>query len=694
MASPKSSPNQASPTRDLSESVCALPGIGPKRAEQLANLGITTIRDLLMHLPRAYDDRRAFTPIADLQESESATVQAEIVSARTIRLRRRLSVAEVKLRDGSGECKAIWFGREFLARSFQPGMTGIFSGPIGTFRGLALKNPEYEILTGDEDDLLNTGRVVPIYRLTEGITQRMLRKFAAIALEADADLAETLPGHLLEKHGFPEMSHAIHHVHFPDEVDLARNARARFAYQELLGLQLGILAERAVRLSEATGIQHDAGGPLLKCLQDNIPFKLTAGQRSAVDDILRDMASPRPMMRLLQGDVGCGKTVVALHAMAAAAGSGYQVAIMAPTEILAEQHGLTLRPLLDPLGLRLDVLTGSTPGAAPLRAEIAAGKVDIVVGTHALIQESTAFHNLGLVVIDEQHRFGVLQREALQKKSLTPDVLHMTATPIPRTLAITVYGGMDVSVIQDLPPGRLPIKTKRITPAKVEDLHGWLCKRAAKGEQSYYVCPLVEESTSRDLAAVTALFEELSAGPFTGLRTGLIHGRLPAVEKEAVMQRFKNGGIDVLFSTTVIEVGVDAPNATAMVIADAAQFGLPQLHQLRGRVGRGKAQSHCFLLGKAKTKDGMQRLKIMCETTNGFEIAEADLELRGPGELQGVRQAGISDLRVADLIRDVRLLDAARRDAEDILAQDPTLQDPQHTGLRSAARRFGNGVPC
>ena len=673
----------------LSQSICCLPGVAEKRAALLANLRIATVGDLLSHFPRDYDDRRHITPIAELEEGSSGTISVEVVSSRAVRLRRGLSMAEVKVRDDSGALKAVWFGRDYLARVLRPQQQVILSGTVGKFGGMALRNADYEVLSGDEEDLLNTGRIVPVYRLTDGVSQRMLRRLMATALEETEDrLEETLPASLLTGRGYPGIRPAFRAAHFPEELEEARAARNRFAYEELLGIQLGILRSRAVRLDEERGHQHETGGPILGAVRASLPFSLTAAQDRAVSDILADLASPRPMLRLLQGDVGCGKTVVALHAIAAAADGGYQTAVMAPTEILAEQHWLTLRDQLEPIGLTVSVLTGSTPDAERVRSEAAKGKTNVVVGTHALIQASSAFENLGLVIIDEQHRFGVLQRQALAQKGISPDVLHMTATPIPRTLAITVYGGMDVSVIDELPPGRVPVKTKRITAGKTEWLYEFVRKQAEKGQQTYYVCPLVEESSKRELTSVKRHCKELSEGPLSGLRTGLLHGRLSPRDKEAVMQRFKAGEIDVLFSTTVIEVGIDCPAATTMVIEDAGQFGLPQLHQLRGRVGRGAEQAHCFLVGTPKTKEGMQRLRVLCETTSGFDIAEEDLALRGPGEFHGVRQAGLDDLRLADLVRDVRLLDAARRDAQGILERDSGLSEPNMGALAEAARQF------
>jgi ATP-dependent DNA helicase RecG len=672
----------------FTDPVTTLSGVGDKRGELLCNLGIATIRDLLFHFPRDYQDRRDIALIAGIAEGDTVTIEAEVVKSRPVRLRRRLSLAEVTLRDDTGEIRAVWFGQDYLSRVLKPGARGFFTGTAGKWNGLALRNPDYELQTGDEDDLINSGCIVPVYRLTDGVSQRMLRRLVRTALDRVEPLPDTLPPALRERHGFPHANDAIRHVHFPDEIDTGRAARNRFAYEELLGIQIGVLGVRAKRHQEQKRNRHVIDGARLHDLRASLPFPLTKDQQRAVDDILDDMGSRRPMVRLLQGDVGCGKTIVALHAIAAASDGGYQAALMAPTEILAEQHGISLRELLGPLGLEVVVLTGSTSNAKDLRERVASGAVHVIVGTHALIQEKTRFHNLGLVIIDEQHRFGVVQRSTLVEKGYEPELLHMTATPIPRTLAITVYGGMDISVIDELPPGRTPVKTRRITPAKVPDLYGYIHKQAANGFQTYYVCPLVEESAARELTAVTKHFSELSAGPLEGLRTGLIHGRMASSEKDDVMHRFKRGEVDVLFSTTVIEVGIDCPNATTMVIEDASQFGLTQLHQLRGRVGRSAERSHCFLLGKPKTKDGKKRLEILCESSSGFDIAEADLELRGPGEFQGLRQAGLSDLRVADLVRDVRLLDAARRDAQKILESDPNLSRPEHACLAEAACAF------
>ena len=659
---PKESPSR------LDDPVETLAGIGPKRAEQLGKLGILCVRDLLYHFPRDYEDRRVTTRIAEVANDDEVTIEAEVISARAVRLRGRMSLAEALLKDDTGEIKATWFGRGFLARSLTPGTRMLLTGKVGTYKGLALKNPEYELLTGDEEDRLNTGCIVPLYRLTEKVTQRMLRRWVRTALDdAVGALAEPLSAAIRKRYGYPELRQAIQAVHFPEDLEDAQTARERFAYGELLALQLDVLRTRARRYAEERGLEHVVDGAQLRALGAALPFRLTGGQRRAVDDLLRDMGAPRPMARLLQGDVGCGKTAVALHAIAAAVDGGYQVALMAPTEVLAEQHFRTLSEVLEALGLEVALLTGATGVATTAREAIADGRAQVVVGTHALFQEKTVFKNLGLVVIDEQHRFGVEQRARLIAKGASPDLLHMTATPIPRSLAMTLYGAMDITVIDELPSGRLPVKTLRLAPGTETEAYQFAAKQAAAGFQSYVICALVEDSDKRALRSAISHFEALSEGPLAALRSALLHGRLDPEEKRNILEDFRRGALDVVCSTTVVEVGVDAPRATTMIIEDAGHFGLTQLHQLRGRVGRGSKQSYCFLLGDAETDEAKARLEILCSTNDGFKIAEEDLKLRGPGETYGARQAGLSDLKAADLVRDVRLIDRARRDAEALL---------------------------
>ena len=649
----------------LDEAIGTIRGIGPKRAVLLGNLGIRTVRDLLFHFPRDYQDRRTLTPIDQAVDGATLTVCGTVTASRLIRMRGRTTMAVVTLRDETGEINATWFGRGFLAKSLTEDTRLLLTGTVGKYKGLALKNPDYEVLVDEEEDRLHSGRIVPLYGLTEKITHRMLRVWIRTALDDFADtLEETLSESVLSTRNYPPLREALETIHFPDDLAPVPSARERFAYEELLNMQLGVLRVRAARQRLTTGCQHRVDGPTLHAFERSLSFTLTAGQQEAVRDVLRDMASPQPMGRLLQGDVGSGKTVVALHAIAAACDGGFQSALMAPTEILAEQHYRSIRNALTPLGIRVILLTGSTRDIKQTHRDIAGGDARVIIGTHALIQDKIGFHRLGLVIVDEQHRFGVGQRARLAKKGRTPDILHMTATPIPRTLALTVYGAMDQTVIEELPPGRLPIRTHWLDTDDQHEAYDHVRNQAEQGFQSYIICPLVEESDSRQSRAVLDHMEELSGGVLSSLKLGIVHGRLDADARDAVMNDFAQGTIDVLLSTTVVEVGVDIPNATTIVIEDAGDFGLTQLHQLRGRVGRGSQASTCFLLGDAKTDEGKRRLEIMCETNDGFAIAEEDLRQRGPGEVYGFRQSGLGELKIADLTRDGALLRQARRDAE------------------------------
>ena len=654
----------------LHDPVTQVPDIGPARAKLLARLHIASVLDLLLHLPRAYEDRTAITPIADLDAGQRATVVAESVRAKNVRLRGRMNMAEVVFADSTGEICATWFGRGFLANAFQPGTRAVLTGEVATRKGLALKNPDYEILTEDDADL---GRIVPVYGLTDGISQRMLRRWTTTALESIECLDEWLAIDLLEQNAWPTIATAFRDAHWPETLHAADAARRRFAYEELLHLQARIHAMRASAIRRG-GKAHAVDGAKLGALRGSLPFALTRGQAEATRNILDDMAAPRPMGRLLQGDVGSGKTVVAFHAIAAAADNGVQSAFMAPTQLLAEQHYATLRRMLEPIGIRCALMTGASENLRALRAEIADANVDVVVGTHALFQDATTFKRLGLVIVDEQHRFGVGQRSRLSRKGAAPDVLHMTATPIPRSLVLTLYGAMDCSVIRELPPGRKPIKTSRIPSEKEADLYGYVEKEAREGGQTYFVCPLIDESETKALNAVTNRYEALSNGPLAALRTTLVHGRMSAEEKEAALASFAAGETDVLFATSVIEVGIDVPKATIMIVDDAAQFGLTQLHQLRGRVGRGRDQSYCFLLGEPRTDEGRDRLEALVATNDGFEIAESDLRLRGPGEVYGFRQAGLTDFRAADVLRDFDLLEGARNEAARCIEEEGAIR--------------------
>jgi ATP-dependent DNA helicase RecG len=583
---------------------------------------------------------------------------------------------------------ASWFGGAYLSRVLKRGQRLVLHGRVARYRGApVLQNPDYEIVESDEEDRLHTGRLVPVYSTTEGLQQRPLRRLMWQIVDAfAAGVVDPVPEAVRARRALVALPRALGDAHFP-ETDAARlAARRRLAFDDFLLLQLGLAILRS-RTTRAEGIAMNPPGALARRLRTTLPYTLTAAQERVWGEIRADMAAPFPMHRLLQGDVGSGKTIVAALAVLTAVEAGYQAAVMAPTEILAEQHFMTFRQFLQPLGIPVTLLTSSLRARdrGARRASVAAGEVGCVVGTHALVQEGVEFRRLGLAVVDEQHRFGVEQRARLKAKGERPDLLVMTATPIPRTLALTLYGDLDISVLDELPPGRRPVKTVARTESKRREIFAFLRKQVAEGRQVYVVYPLVEESEAVDLRAATDMAARFQREVFPDLVVGLLHGRLGFEDKDAIMRRFKDGEIHVLVSTTVIEVGIDVPNASVMLIEHAERFGLSQLHQLRGRVGRGPWKSYCILLaGTSLGEEARRRIDAMVATTDGFRIAEADLELRGPGEFFGTRQSGLPEFRVADLVRDAPLLEEARREAQTIIAADPELRDPAHRGLREA----------
>jgi ATP-dependent DNA helicase RecG len=593
----------------------------------------------------------------------------------------------VLLRDGSGYLKAVWFNAPYLERVFKRGQRVILYGKVIGYRGgpLEIQHPEFEIVDQEEDDTLHTGRLVPIYRLTEGLGQRQLRALLWRIVESHArEVPESLPEAIRARRKLLPLPDALRAIHFPEDEAALTAARRRLAFEDFLLLQLG-LAIRRHREGQARGVSIQPRGRLVARLLEALPFTLTRAQERVWEEIRRDLARPVPMNRLLQGDVGSGKTIVAALAILAAVEAGYQAGLMAPTEILAEQHFLTLERLLSPLGVRVTLLTSAVKGRErdALLEGVADGAIPVLVGTHALIQEGVVFHRLGLAVVDEQHRFGVIQRASLRAKGEQPDLLVMTATPIPRTLALTLYGDLDVSVIDEMPPGRQPIVTALRTEAKRPRIYAFIRAELAKGRQAYVVCPLVEESEVVDLKAATEMAERLSTEVFRDYREGLLPGRMSFADKESIMGEFKAGAIRVLVSTTVIEVGIDVPNASVMLVEQAERFGLAQLHQLRGRVGRGPWKSYCILLASdSPGQEARRRLEAMTETQDGFRIAEADLRLRGPGDFFGTRQSGLPEFRVADLLRDGPVLEEARQEAFALVERDPDLSRPEHRWLR------------
>jgi ATP-dependent DNA helicase RecG len=688
-------------TEGLATPIRFLKGVGEKRAELLAKLDIFTVGDLLLTLPRRYEDRRHLSPIARLESGAFATVGGSVVSCAWIQPRFGKGYFDAVLTDGAGFVRCRWFSARWMEDQLRPGDRLIAFGKVARRKGdVILQHPDYEIIRDDEEDpasrdSLHMGRVVPIYGLTESLPQRVLRRIAWNAVQRFAPLAEeVLPGETLRRWNLTGIREALVSAHFPDSVPDAERARRRLAFEEFLGMQLVLVARKIRTERWVTGMAHKAEGHLMRRFLESLPFALTGAQLRAIDAIRADMEKPRPMHRLLQGDVGSGKTVVAACALLNAIECGAQGAVMAPTEILAAQHFKTFTGYLSPMGLSVKLLVGSMSESDKVgaRAAIADGRTHLVVGTHALIQDRVMFKRLGLIVIDEQHKFGVEQRGLLYGKGEHPDVLVMTATPIPRTLAMTLYGDLDVTEIDEMPAGRQAIVTRVIREAQLPKAYDFIRQQAAKGRQAYIVYPLVAESDLVDLKSAEAMFEELNGGPLCGLRLGLLHGQMPADAKESVMQQFRAGRLDVLVATTVVEVGVDVPNATIMLVENAEQFGLAQLHQLRGRIGRGAHRSFCILESSGGGLDAWKRLKIMEETTNGFRIAEEDFRIRGMGNLLGREQSGLPMLRVGDPLMDERILREARQEAFTLVESDPSFEKAEYEPLRRHARALYKSV--
>jgi ATP-dependent DNA helicase RecG len=669
--------------------------VGPRRAEQLEKLGVRTARDLVLHVPRRYEDASTVAPIASLEVGMDATVIGEVVSKGVLPTRKGLRIFQAVIRDDSGLIECSWPGQPFLDRSIHKGDRLLVTGPVRFFHGRQLQPREYVVLDSG-DAPREGGRVLPIYPATEGLSQRILRSILEANLDRLLPLFEgddPFPADHLRRVGVPPLRPALAALHRPSSIDKADLARRRLAYGELFFLQLLHAQAHHLATQERRGIAFQRTNALIRPFYEALPFELTAAQTRAVREILDNMTSPRRMNRLLQGDVGSGKTVVALLAMLLAAESGYQAALMAPTELLADQHHRTVLALLEGLDVEVALLLGRQTGSerSAAREAVSSGQARLVIGTHALIQEGVEFDRLGLVVVDEQHRFGVRQRMALSEQGTgeDPDVLVMSATPIPRSLALTLYGDLDVSILDERPPGRQPIRTALRDEKSSSKVWEFIREQVAEGRQAYVVYPLIEESEKVDLKAATAEYEKLSSEVFPDLTVGLMHGRMPAQEKDAVMASFVAGETDVLVSTTVIEVGIDVPNATVMVVDHAERFGLSQLHQLRGRIGRGAEESFCILVAGGGP-DSRERLRILAESDDGFEIARADLRLRGMGDLFGARQHGLPEFRFFDPERDESLLLTARHEAWQVIEKDPALRSPEHRAYRDElVTRYG-----
>ncbi|OGZ37339.1 MAG: ATP-dependent DNA helicase RecG [Candidatus Portnoybacteria bacterium RIFCSPLOWO2_12_FULL_39_9] len=681
--------------------------VGPSYLKILHKVGIKTVKDLLFYFPHRYDDFSQIVPISQLRVGQTATISGKISDIKNIRTwKKRMYVTEALIEDKSGSIKAVWFNQPYLIQTLQKGRLINLSGKA-TFAGqsLCLSNPAYETLKTMRGSPswrgaaphTHTGRLVPIYHETYGLSSRYLRYLIKPLLPLTAQILDFLPVQIKQKFGLIDLNQAIRQIHFPDNLESARKARSRLSFDELFLTQLTILKQRQ-DLSKEKAPAIAFHQKLIQLFVKRLPFKLTDDQRLAAWQIFQDLAKPKPMNRLLNGDVGSGKTIVATMAALETAKAGYQAAFMAPTEVLAKQHFETLKNLLKNYNLKIALLTssesrrnGGSPremGAAPvstLKKQIADGEIDIIIGTHALIQEGLTFNKLGLAIVDEQHRFGVVQRAALQKKiyqmedglTTIPHLLSMTATPIPRTLALTIYGDLDISLLKEMPKGRQKIITKVAAPALRKKTYDFIRTQVKKGRQGFVICPLIEESEKLEVKSVTEEYKKLSSKIFPDLKIAMLHGQMKSKEKEEIMKKFKEKKSNILVSTSVVEVGVDVPNATIMIIEGAERFGLAQLHQFRGRVGRSEQQSYCFLFTDSTAKKTHQRLKALLKSENGFELAEKDLKIRGPGDLIGSRQWGLPDLAMASL-NDLELIQKARQAAKEILGKNllfPALQE-------------------
>jgi len=682
----------------LRQSVTVIRGVGPAMAGKLAKIGVETLSDLLHTFPNRYDDYTLMKPIQELMYGETVTVIGTVWETRAQRTRNNQVIIRSTINDGTGSVQATWFNQPWLAKSLESGMHIVISGTLDQYLGrLVFNNPAWEPL---EMEPLRTRRMVPIYPLTKGLTATKMREFMRTAVsEWSAKLPEPMPEAIRQRHELYDMRQAMQQIHFPDSSQTMHKARQRIIFDELFMLQLGMQEKRKAWRTQP-GIALATDGDVLAAFYASLPYTLTNAQHRVVKDILGDMTQSVPMNRLLQGDVGSGKTVVAAAALLTAVKAGAQAALMAPTSILAEQHYAGLNELLSAQGVAVALLTGGTSAKekTQIYADLEDGNIQVIIGTHALIQDGVQFNKLALTIIDEQHRFGVDQRAALRDKGaegengrFNPHMLVMSATPIPRTLALSMYGDLDISVIDEMPPGREEIKTRWMYPTERQRAYNFIENQVKKGRQAYIIYPLVEESDKIEAKAAVEEYERLQTAVFPQLKLGLIHGRLRADEKEAVMRSFNEGEIDVLVATAVIEVGVDVPNSTMMMIEGANRFGLAQLHQFRGRVGRGEHQSYCILIAEEAEGTAKERLQALEQSNDGFALAEKDLEIRGPGEFLGRRQSGLPELKLASL-SDMDMLKMARTEAETIFAADPELMQPEHAQLRQRVADFWESV--
>ena len=667
---------------DLNKEVQFVKGVGPNRVKLLNKLNIYTLKDLITYFPRNHEDRSIAKKISECVDGETVLIKATALTKITEIRARRLSIYRLVVNDVSSSCVITWFNQKYLKDKFKVGETYTFFGKIenkgGTFE---MKSPVF-----DEDGVdKNTGKIVPIYPLTSKLSQNVLRKIIESGIdEVYGNLEESIPDYILQKYKLLGINEAYKNIHFPSSNSDFIRAKNRLVFEELLALQLALFRLKEGQKYDEKGIKFDTNIKMQDVI-DTLPFTLTNAQKRVLNEIDKDMEKDTAMNRLLQGDVGSGKTVVSIVAAYKAVKSGYQAAIMAPTAILADQHLKNFTKMLEPFGIRCELLVSSVTkkNKELILERLKNGEIDILIGTHALLEDNVVFKNLGLVVTDEQHRFGVKQRATIVAKGNNPDVIVMSATPIPRTLALILYGDLDISIIDELPPNRKKIETYAVGKDMEERIVAFVKKLIGEGRQAYIVCPLVEDSDDMDLKSVTALAEKYKTEVFSEYRVEYLHGKMKSKEKDDIMQRFKNGEIDILISTTVIEVGVDVPNASIMIIENAERFGLAQLHQLRGRVGRGEYKSYCILKNEGHSKVCKERMKVMCQTNDGFVISEKDLELRGSGDFFGTAQHGVPELKIANLFENIRELKEVQELASQIIADDPNLEQEKNFRLKS-----------
>lgn len=664
-----------------------LRGVGPKRAKQLSRLGINTVYELLYYLPRRYEDRREIVSIKDIKPEAIYTIKGRIRTHGVWKSRKGMLIYEMVVSDGTGNIHGVWYNQPYFKKYFKIGQDIILYGKIERFRYLQMTHPDYEILDREDKtfETAHMGRIVPIYPLTRDITQRYLRILIYRAIEESINaLKEMLPVPIRARNRLVDTKFAIRNIHFPNNFENLRMAYRRLVFEEFFVLETALVLIKRETKKHTEGIRHEVEEGLFESFKNMLPFKLTKGQIEAMSVIEKDMKSPQPMNRLLEGEVGSGKTVVAMYALLLTIKNGFQAAVMVPTETLAQQHYLTMSEFFMPMDINVQLLTGSIgiKTKEDIRHELKDGKIDIIIGTHSLIQEEVSFEKTGLIVIDEQHKFGVSQRALFREKGIKSDVLIMTATPIPRTLALTVYGDLDITTMRELPEGRPQVSTYWVEEERKEKAYKFVREEILNNHQAYIVCPRIEETEKSDLTAAKTIYEHLKKNVFSEFKLALMHGKMSGSEKSKLMRDFKNNKVNILVSTVVIEVGIDVPNATVMVIENADRFGLAQLHQLRGRIGRGGYKSYCILLSDPKNESARRRLEAFEQLQNGFELAEEDLSIRGPGEILGTKQHGSPEIRFGDIVQDKDILELARHEAFELIEEDSGLMEERNRNLR------------